>query len=173
MAQESAPPTIKVGYEGFSPPPVPPGMYFDRESWMILPQGIRPARKGRVAASYALAVGLFIITLGVGYLVWGIVLWGRGQTPSQRILGLRCWLPQAGRVAGRKNMAVRQVTGLLNGELLIGPILWLASSSLNSLGDFFAGTAVVHDPGHVLADSIPPIRPISPTTQITPIPPAV
>lgn len=173
MAQESAPPTIKVGYEGFSPPRVPPGMYFDRESWMILPQGIRPAGKGRVAASYALAVGLFIITLGVGYLVWGIVLWGRGQTPSQRILGLRCWLPQAGRVAGRKNMAVRQVTGLLNGELLIGPILWLASSSLNSLGDFFAGTAVVHDPGHVLADSIPPIRPISPTTQITPIPPAV
>jgi uncharacterized RDD family membrane protein YckC len=156
MAQDSAPRTIKVGYEGFSPPPVPPGMYFDRESWMMLPQGVRPAGKGRVAASYALAVGLFIVTLGVGYLVWGMVLWGRGQTPSQRMLDLRCWLPEARRVAGRRNMAIRQAGGLLNGELLMGPIIWLGSTSLNSVGDLFAGTAVVYDPAHVLPDRVLP-----------------
>jgi hypothetical protein len=87
----------------------------------------------------------------------GIVLWGRGQTPAQRMLDLRCWLPQDSRVAGRKNMAVRQVTGLLlNGELLMGPFIWVAGGSLNSVGDLFAGTAVVHDPGHVLPGRVFP-----------------
>jgi uncharacterized RDD family membrane protein YckC len=151
---------IKVGYENFRPPRVAAGMYFDRESWLILPEGVRPASKGRVAASFFLGVGLFIVTLGVGYLVWEMMLWGRGQTPAQRMLDLRCWRPEAGRPAGRKHMAVREVTGLLlNGELLMGPIIWLTSPSLSSVGDFFAGTAVVHDPAHVLEDWIPPVPP--------------
>ena len=142
--------TIKAGYEQFVPPRVPPGMYFDRDSWLVLPDGVRPAGKGRVAASYLLGVGLFILTAGIGYLVWGMVVWGRGHTPAQRLLDLRCWMPETGQVADRKHMALREGFGLLDGELLIGPIIWLTSRSLNSLGDFFAGTAVVHDPDHVL-----------------------
>jgi hypothetical protein len=51
--------TIKVGYEQFVPPRVPPGMYFDRDTWLILPLGVRPAEKGRVAASWFLGVDLF------------------------------------------------------------------------------------------------------------------
>jgi uncharacterized RDD family membrane protein YckC len=143
--------TIKVGYEQFMPPPVPPGMWFDRDTWLILPQGVRPASKGRVAASYILAIGLFIATLGVGYLIWGTVAWGRGQTPAQRLLGLRCWRRDSRRVAGRKHMTLRQVTGLfLNGELLMGPLIWLGSKELNSVGDVFAGTLVLYDPNQLL-----------------------
>jgi uncharacterized RDD family membrane protein YckC len=152
MTQDPGPRTvtIKAGYEQFVPPRVPPGMWFDRETWLILPVGVRPASRGRVAASYLLGVGLFIITAGIGYLIWGLVRWGQGHTPAQRILDLRCWRPETSWVADRENMALRQVTGLFNGELLIGPILWLASKSLNSVGDFFAGTVVLHDPNHVL-----------------------
>ncbi|MGH3204880.1 MAG: RDD family protein [Streptosporangiaceae bacterium] len=143
--------TIRVGYEQFVPPPVPPGMWFDRDTWLILPQGVRRASKGRVAAAYALAVGLFIATVGVGYLIWAAVAWGQGQTPAQRLLGLRCWRRDTGRVAGRKHMALRQVTGLfLNGELLMGPLIWLGSKELNSVGDFFAGTVVLYDPNQLL-----------------------
>jgi uncharacterized RDD family membrane protein YckC len=143
--------TIKVGYEQFVPPTVPPGMWFDRDTWLILPQGVRPASKGRVAASYALAIGLFIATLAVGYLIWAFVAWGRGQTPAQRLLGLRCWRRDTRRVAGRTHMALRQVTGLLlNGELLMGPLIWLGSKELNSVGDFFAGTVVLYDPDQLL-----------------------
>ena len=143
--------TIKVGYEQFVPPTVPPGMWFDRDTWLILPQGVRPASKGRVAACYALAIGLFIATLGVGYLVWALVAWGGGQTPAQRLLGLRCWRRDIRRVAGRKHMALRQVTGLLlNGELLMGPLIWLGSKELNSVGDVFAGTLVLSDPNQLL-----------------------
>jgi hypothetical protein len=64
---------IKVGYEQFVPPPVPPGMWYDGDRRLVLPDGLRPASKGPVAASYLLAVGLFIVTLGVGYLGWAVV----------------------------------------------------------------------------------------------------
>ena len=93
--------TIKVGYEQFVPPRVPPGMWFDPDTWLILPQGVRSAAKVRVAASFFLAIGLFI--------------------------GL-----------------------LLNGELLMGPLIWLGSRDLNSVGGLFATTRVLHDPDQIL-----------------------
>ena len=143
--------TIKAGYEQFVPPPVPPGMWFDPDSWLILPQGVRLAGKGRVAASWFLAIGLFAVTLGVGYLAWALVTWDQGQTPAQRLLGLRCWRRDTSHVASRKYMALRQATGLLlNGEAAIGLFIWLSATDLNSVGDFFAGTVVLHDPNHVL-----------------------
>ena len=143
--------TIKVGYEQFVPPRVPPGMWFDPDTWLILPQGVRPASKGRVAASFFLAIGLFIATLGLGYLIWEVVAWDQGQTPAQRLLGLRCWRRDTRDVASRKHMALRQVTGLLlNGELLMGPLIWLGSRDLNSVGDLFAGTRVLYDPNQLL-----------------------
>jgi uncharacterized RDD family membrane protein YckC len=146
--------TIKCGYEQFVPPPVPPGMYFDLQSWLILPQGVRPAGKGRVAASFFLAVLLFIVTLGIGYLIWAESTWARGQTPAQRILRLRCLRRDTGRVAGRKQMTLRQATGLLlNGELLMGPLLWVSGTDLNSVGDAFADTLVLHDPDQILPSS--------------------
>ena len=114
---------------------------FDRD---VLPEGVRPASTWQVTVTYLLAVLLFIVTLGVGYIAWSVVTWGQGQTPAQRIRGLRCWIPGTGRVAGRRRMAVRQVTGLLlNGELLAGVIVLLAAESLSSVGDVFAGTVVL------------------------------
>ncbi|HTX26639.1 MAG TPA: hypothetical protein VME19_06445 [Streptosporangiaceae bacterium] len=158
-APDSEAEAIRRGYEQFAPPQVPAGMYYDRPTGLVLPQGVRPASVGRVAGAYCLAVALFIGTLGVGYLIWALVTWGHGQTPAQRLLGLRCWEPSAdrgaggvaGQVAGRGKMAIRQVTGiLLNGELLMGPFIMLLSPTLNSVGDFFAGTVVLHDPDGLL-----------------------
>jgi hypothetical protein len=47
-------------------------------------------------------------------------------------------------------MALRQVTGLLNGELMMGPLIWLGGRDLNSAGDLFAGTRVLYDPDRIL-----------------------
>jgi uncharacterized RDD family membrane protein YckC len=139
----------KGGYEPQSS--VPPGMYVDRKSGLTLPEGARRASRGQVGATYALAVVLFIVTLGAGYLIWSVVTWGQGQTPAQRIWGLRCWHPETGRVADRGQMALRQFTGLvLNGQLLIGVWIMLSSMSEVSVGDIFAGTVVLRDPGNVL-----------------------
>jgi uncharacterized RDD family membrane protein YckC len=54
-------------------------------------------------------------------------------------------------------MTLRQVTGLLpNGQALVGPLIWLGSRDLNSVGDLFAGTRVLHDPDQIL-----PLHPTS------------
>lgn len=132
--------------------PMPPGMYFDPASRLALPQDARLATRARVAISVVLGLALFIVTLGVGYIAWSLFEWGQGRTPAQRILRLRCWSPQPSRVADRDDMAVRQIIGfLLCGGLLWGFFVWLASSTLRSAGDLWAGTVVLYDPDGTLA----------------------
>jgi hypothetical protein len=105
-----------------------------------------------VASAWFLGLALFIATLGVGYLTWSLLTWRQGRTPAQRMLGLRCWLPLEGRVAGRRDMAVRQISGAcLNGQLLSGVFVWLFGEPLRSVGDVFADTMVMYDPDGILA----------------------
>ena len=47
------------------------------------------ASLGRRMEALALAPLLFVGTLGVGWLVWCALEWGKGRTPSYRVLGLR------------------------------------------------------------------------------------
>jgi uncharacterized RDD family membrane protein YckC len=104
-----------------------------------------------VASAWFLGLALFIATLGVGYLTWSLMTWRQGRTPAQRMLGLRCWLPLEGRVAGRRDMAVRQISGAcLNGQLLSGLFVWLFGEPLRSVGDVFADTMVMYDPDGIL-----------------------
>lgn len=142
---------IRHGYEQFAPPVVPPGMYLDRRSGLVLPQGVRLASAGRVTASFLLGLSLFVATLGIGYLIWGIWVWGAGHTPAQRMLSMRCWQSETGRLADREQMALRQVSGiLLNGQLLCGLWLLLFTRKRKTVGDFLADTVVLHDPDGVL-----------------------
>lgn len=153
-AQDAEP--IRRGYQQYAPPSVPPGMYFDPESRLILPQGVRLRSIGRVTAAYLTAVLLFIVTLGIGYIIWSVVAWGRGQTPAQRLYGLRCWKPETHRPASRRQMALRQVSGLLfNGELLMGVFILVNSTGMASVGDFLLGTVVLHDPDDALLEQAP------------------
>jgi len=139
------------GYRQFVPLQAPPGMYFDPACELFLPQGVGLASRGRVAAAWFLGLALFSITLGIGYIAWSLFAWRHGRSPAQRILSLRCWLPEPRRVADRDDMAVRQVLGFcLNGQLLSGFFIWLVGKSLRSVGDFFAGTVILHDPDGVL-----------------------
>lgn len=140
-------------YARFAPPEIPPGMSYDRETRLVLPaDGRYAAAPMRVLASVALGILLFAGTLGIGYLAWSIAAWGRGQTPAQRLLGLRCWDPGTGGVPGRWQMAERQFLGLsLSGLSLIMLLVSVFSGSGQpSMGDFFLGTIVLHDPQGVL-----------------------
>jgi uncharacterized RDD family membrane protein YckC len=145
---------VRRGYEQFALPQAPPGMYSDPASGLFLPQGVRLASRERVAAAWFLGLLLFSVTLGIGYVTWSLFAWGQGRSPAQRVLSLRCWLPEPRRVAGRKQMTLRQITGFcLNGQLLSGFFIWLASRDLRSVGDFFAGTVILHDPDGALRSS--------------------
>jgi hypothetical protein len=59
-----------------------------------------PASLGRRMEAFALAPVLFVVTLGVGWLVWCILEWRNGRTPSYRLLGLRVVRTSDGRPIG-------------------------------------------------------------------------
>jgi uncharacterized RDD family membrane protein YckC len=134
-----------------------PGMSFDQASGLTLPAGVELASVGRRIGAYFLSIPLFIVTLGIGYVIWGLVVWGNGQTPAFSVLGMRCWRPETRRVAGWGWMALREIVGRFL-EGLLGPITLVISFVLMTTGrerkclhDHIAGTVVLRDPNKLLS----------------------
>jgi len=145
------------GYGQAGGQPVPSGMYLDQESGLVLPQGTQLASSGRRIGAFFLAIPLAIVTLIIGYIIWGLIAWGNGQTPALQVLGMRCYRPETNRVAGFWWMALREVVGrIVDGILsiiteLTSLILMLSTRERKTLHDFVAGTVVLHDPNKVLS----------------------
>ena len=137
--------------------PVPPGMYYDQASELMLPNGVQLAGIGRRIGAYFLSIPLVIVTLGIGYIVWGLVVWSRGQSPALQVLGMRCWRPADNAVPGWGWMALRNVVGsIAEGilsvlSLLTSFVLMLATPKRQCLHDLIGGTVVLYDPNKVLA----------------------
>lgn len=136
---------------------MPAGMYVDPTSGLVLPQGVELASVGRRIGAWFLSIPLAIVTLGIGYAIWGLIVWGRGQTPALQVLNMRCWRPEERRVAGSWWMALREIVGrFVEGilsiiTLLLSFILMLTSNERKSLHDLIAGTVVVYDPNKAMA----------------------
>src|SRR5690348_52218 len=91
--QYGPPPGQPYGYpsapsapQGYGPPG--PGGLVPDPSGIYIPPGTQLASVGRRIGAYFLAIPLFIITLGIGYIIWGLVLWGQGTTPALKVLGM-------------------------------------------------------------------------------------
>jgi len=145
------------GYGQIVGQPLPTGTHIDQRSGLVLPDGVELASTGRRIGAYFLAIPLAIITLGIGYIVWGLIAWRKGQTPALQVLGMRCWRPETQSVPGFGWMALREVIGRL-ADGILGPIteitsfvLMMTSQDRRSLHDMIAGTVVVHDPNKVLS----------------------
>jgi uncharacterized RDD family membrane protein YckC len=135
---------------------VPAGTYLDQASGLALPQGLHLATPGRRIGAYFLALPLFFVTLGIGYAIWGLIVWGNGQTPALQVLGMRCWKPENGCVPGWGTMALRETIGrfvesILLITALLSFILMLTRPDRRCIHDLVAGTVVVHDPDKTLA----------------------
>jgi uncharacterized RDD family membrane protein YckC len=153
----AAPPVpAGYGYNQVQPGAVPPGMFFDQESGLMLPQGTELASVGRRIGAWFLAFPLAIITLGIGYVIWGLIVWGNGQTPALQVLGMRVWRPEDNRVAGFWWMALREIVGrIVEGilsiiTLITSFVLMVATREHKALHDLIAGTVVLRDPNKVL-----------------------
>jgi uncharacterized RDD family membrane protein YckC len=157
MPLPTAPPPPAEGtYQGYGVPAPPPGMYYDTESGLTLPQGVELASHGRRIGAFFLAIPLWIVTLGIGYVIWGLIVWSRGQTPALQVLGMRCWRPETRSVPGFWWMALREIVGRI-AENALGIIteltsfvLFLATRERKALHDYIAGTVVLRDPNKVL-----------------------
>lgn len=158
------PPTASGPYGGYppAPPPMtapqvgPGGLVLDQASGLYLPPGTQLASVGRRIGAYFLAIPLAIVTLGIGYVVWGLIVWGRGTTPALQVLGMRCYQPDTHTVPGFWRMALREVVGrIVDGILsliteITSFVLFCTSAKRQSLHDLVGGTVVLHDPGKVL-----------------------
>jgi uncharacterized RDD family membrane protein YckC len=165
QAQQDAPgqgfpqaPPVPAAYDygQYGGQPVPAGMYQDQQSGLMLPQGTQLATPGRRIGAFFLAIPLTIITLGIGYIIWGLIAWGKGQTPALQVLGMRVWRPDDNRPAGFWWMALREIIGrIADGILsiiteLISLVFMLTRPDRRTLHDLVAGTVVLHDPNKVI-----------------------
>lgn len=146
-----------------APPPdpayaasAPPGYYPDPASGLTMPNGTELASVGRRIGGYFMELLLFIVTLAIGYIVWSLIVWARGQTPGKQVLHMRCLRTEDGRVAHWGWMCLRQVVGgfvegLFAGIVfLVSSIMMITSAQRRAIHDHIAGTIVLYDPNDVL-----------------------
>jgi hypothetical protein len=118
------------------------------------------ATVGHRFGGYALSAALIlssVITLFLGYVIWSLILWGQGQTPSKQILKMRIYSIDTGKPATWGHMAVRQLLIPLAFSCVYIPFFVLAMSTaidynqaLSSTIASFGSLAVL---GLQLADS--------------------
>jgi uncharacterized RDD family membrane protein YckC len=98
---------------------------------------------------------LVVVTLGIGYLVWTLVLWGQGTNPGKKMCGLYVVKADSGRLCTFEDMLVRSlvfgwvVLGLI-GTFTLGigylvDALMVFGERRQRLVDRMAGTLVVHN----------------------------
>jgi len=132
-------------------------MYFDPASGLTLPQGVELATVGRRIGAYFLSIVLSIVTLGIGYIIWGLIVWRRGTSPAFQVLGMRVWRPNESRPATFGTMALRNIVGgIATGILgivteLISFVMFVSGGRHQSLADKIGSTVVIHDPNKIIA----------------------
>lgn len=142
------------GVPGMAAPPVPAGFCYDQLSGLTLPEGTTLAPVGRRIGAWFLGGLLSLVTLGIGYVIWGIIAWSKGQTPAQQVLGMQTWRPQERVNATWGTMFLRGLAyaflGIVPFAQLVSFFLFLSGKDHRALHDSAASTIVLHDPNKVL-----------------------
>lgn len=152
------------GQPGQQPPPgpqPPPGGFPPAPPEMGAPYGGYSTQaplssKGKRFGGYLLEALLVIVTCGIGWLIWWLVVMAKGQTPAKQLLKMRCVDANTGVCATYGQMALREVVGkmllgLIPFYTLISAIFVLADERSQGLWDKVATTVVVDDPFDQLA----------------------
>jgi uncharacterized RDD family membrane protein YckC len=121
-----------------------------------LPLGVHLSSPGRRLGAHLLEIPLAVVTLGIGYLVWTLIVFGRGQTPGKQLLGMRTIKVRQARRASWGQMFLR--------EFIAKPVIWIAAwftlgivnlwlvwdKNNQELWDKMIGTVIVNDPNKQL-----------------------
>lgn len=139
---------------GMAMAPVPAGLYYDAATGLTLPNGTELASHGRRVGAYFFAALLWVVTLFIGYAIWGLVTWGKGRTPVQQLLHMRCWKVREMTTASWGTMFLRGLCmWVLDGFALGGLVsfvMFLVNKDRRTLYDLVSGVVVLHDPNDVL-----------------------
>ena len=152
---QAPPPGAPQGY----PPAPPPGYMPPAQGYpapgVHLPPGVEVASTGRRIGAYFLAIPLIIVTLVIGYLIWGLILWNKhSTTPALKVLGMKCWDVQTNAPASFGQMVMRDLVGRIVEGLciIIGIVSFVMflGAERRTLHDKIGRTIVVYDPNKVL-----------------------
>ena len=94
---------------------------------------------------------LAIVTLGIGWLIWDIVLWQQSTSPAKKMLNLRIVDTNTGAPASMTQMLLREglgkfVIGAVTGIVgLVSAVLILATPTRKGVWDYIATTTVVRE----------------------------
>jgi uncharacterized RDD family membrane protein YckC len=161
QAYSTAGPVVPYQQPGYQQPGYPqgvqPALYTDPATGLTIPVGTEVASVGIRVGGYFLSVLFWFLasfTVEIAYLVWGAITWSNGQTPTQRVLSLRCWKIQEARPATWVEMLLRGVCEVVELTIIAGLasfIMMLANKDRRTLYDLLSGVVVLHDPNKVLA----------------------
>ena len=122
-----------------------------------LPIGVHLSSPSRRFLGHVLELGLMIVTLVVGWIVWSLVAYGRGQTPAKQLLNMRVVKVETLERASFARLLAREwlakpVLGLAGGLTAGIAYVWMVWDKRNQeLWDKAVGTIVVDDRQRQLA----------------------
>lgn len=127
-------------FEPGLPPPPPPSA------------GVVPCENGVRLGAMLLDVLLFVVTCGIGWLIWDVVLWQQATSPAKKMLGLRIVDLNTGAPATMQQMLLREglgkiVIGAVTSGLvsLVSAILILVTPTRQGVWDYLSKTTVVKE----------------------------
>ncbi len=170
--------TAEVGLPLGTPPSAPPPTGPSSEEFDTGPS-IEQPELSRMLASRAQRFGalfleilLFIVTLMIGWLIWSLIIYSRGQSPAKQVLRMKVVRLESHRAANWGWMALRElvlkaaIVAFLAGVLLLG-IIWVIVNGIvllnndrnQTVWDKMLKTVVISDPHNLFKPVSPPRYP--------------
>lgn len=131
----------------------PPQQYMPPQQQYQQPAYGQPplASAGKRIGAYALDVLLAMVTCGIGWAIWALIVMAEGQTPAKQILKMRVYGTVLNRPATWGHMAVRQFlipwTYSISAGLLAFPFIFIdmSGSSTTVMYYLFIGGIYVYE----------------------------
>ncbi len=106
----------------------------------------------------ALDAALIVLTLGIGWIIWAMIVWGEGQTPAKKILKLRTINFTNSQSASWGHMAVREalipitvsIASSITGGVayiawVVVEIVFYFTKGQRTLRDYWVKTVIVNE----------------------------
>lgn len=115
-----------------------------------MPTGARLSSIGKRFGAYLLDAVLIVVTLGVGWAVWSLVVWKDGYTPAKQLMRMRAVRLDTGTTASWAQMFLREFVGKgivgavvipITLGILLFMLLW--DGKRQQVWDKVAGTVIV------------------------------
>jgi uncharacterized RDD family membrane protein YckC len=114
-----------------------------------LPAGVSVSSRGKRLLAFLLDSTLLIVTLGLGWIIWSLVICKDGTTPGKQLLGMRIVKTDTGQAASWFYTLLREwlVKDVISWATLgVGYIWILWDARRQNLYDKLLSTIVVDDP---------------------------